>query len=80
MLLTSFSVNDCSTECHNTTDMVNHAVLAVGYGAENGLPYWIVKNSWGTEWGMDGYVCKKSQSLTSTVRSYLGCIGFARGI
>ncbi|XP_072550727.1 pro-cathepsin H [Salminus brasiliensis] len=44
-----------STECHNTTDMVNHAVLAVGYAEENSIPYWIVKNSWGTGWGMDGY-------------------------
>jgi cathepsin L len=57
-------------ECGTALD---HGVVVVGYASENGLDYWLVRNSWGTEWGEHGYI-KMQRNVGDT---YTGRCGIA---
>jgi len=62
------AASDCATS-------LDHCVQAVGYDMTNATPFWSVRNSWGTDWGEDGYIrleygkdtCGMADEATSSV-------------
>ena len=42
--------------CNDTEELLTHAITAVGYGEQDGVGFWIVRNQWNANWGEQGYM------------------------
>ena len=51
-------VADCPPASTDSVTAINHAAVIVGWGTDEATkkPYWLIKNSYGVDWGEDGYV------------------------
>ena len=66
-----FDVPGCPTHRN-----MNHALVVVGYGTDNGIDYWKVKNSWGETWGDHGYIKIKRNDNMCGIATWPYSAGF----
>jgi cathepsin X len=52
--------------------MSDLSVTIVGWGKENGIDYWIVRNTWGMYWGENGYFRIKINDPKSNIENNVG--------
>lgn len=67
----SFSQYGCGVFCEaeNFERLGGHAIEIVDYGTENGVDFWVVKNSWTTGWGEGGYI--RMRRGDSNIKGYV---------
>ncbi|XP_068084043.1 cathepsin L isoform X3 [Anabrus simplex] len=56
--------------CRSGIYDLNHDVLVIGYGTENGTDFWIIKNSWGETWGENGFLKISTATNSCGLASY----------
>lgn len=56
--------------CSSSDNAVNHAVTIIGYDRTGSAPYWIVRNSWGADWGEGGYLRMQMDHNTCGISDY----------
>ncbi len=52
------------------TSVGGHAIIIVGWGVEEGINYWLCRNSWSDGWGQDGYFKIQRGSNECNIESY----------
>lgn len=62
----------------NSKRSVNHAVVVVGYGSEGGQDFWLIKNSWGSWWGSNGYIKVKRGSNACGIGYWISTVDCKR--
>ncbi|CAK6445827.1 unnamed protein product [Pipistrellus nathusii] len=59
---------------HCSSGEANHAIIITGFDKTGTTPYWIVRNSWGSSWGVDGYAHVKMGSNICGIADFVSAV------